>query len=260
LPLIPSAKISQEFSESIIKEIELFHRAVLREIKQAFSGTAYAMDANVASDSRIRLNKLRMDWNSRFNELAKSSVGKMIEKVKKNSTVTINMSLRTISKEFEIDTSFSDQRLQDVIIASTQEAANLIKLIPEKYLAEVQGAVMRSITSGQGMKDLVPFLTKKYQGDIKWARHVALDQTRKAYTSINRVRLNKAGVESFIWRHTGGSAHPRKDHIALSGKEFRYDDPPIIDNRSGEKGFPSQLPFCRCLEIPVFSFLKSESK
>ena len=106
--------------------------------------------------------------------------------------------------DFQIDTSFSDARLEEVIKASTQEAANLIKSIPVNYINEVQGQVMRSITTGQGLKDLVPYLTKKYHGNVRKAKNVALDQTRKAYQSINTSRLKSLGVKKFIWVHSGG--------------------------------------------------------
>jgi SPP1 gp7 family putative phage head morphogenesis protein len=259
-PLRPAVTISDDYAKTIVSEIELFYRDVLREVKAAFreGNPLHAMDATNTYEARTRLNKLNDKWASRFNDLAKTATGRMIERIKKNSTVTINMSLRTVAKDFEIDTSFSDDRMRDVIAASTQEAANLIKLIPEKFLGEVQGQVMRSITSGQGLKDLVPYMTKRYNGDIKWARHVALDQTRKAYTNITTIALRKAGAESFIWIHTGGSAHPRQEHIAMSGKEYRYDDPPVIDKRTGEKGLPSVAPFCRCIAKPVFTWSKTE--
>ena len=40
------------------------------------------------------------------------------------------------------------------------ENVGLIKSIPAQYLNGVQGAVMRSITTGNGMQDLVPYLQK----------------------------------------------------------------------------------------------------
>ena len=256
--LIPSVSISNDFAKSIEKMIDEFHRDIAREIKAAFKAAnpEYAMDGSFTFEARKRINALKEKWQERFNELAKSAVDRMIRRIDKNSSVSLNLSLKNLSDSISIDTTFSDARLADVIQASTQEAAQLIKRIPAKYLDEVQGQVMRSITSGNGMKDLVPYLTKKYKGDIKWARHVALDQTRKAYTSINTVRLQNMGVEEFKWVHTGGSAHPRKEHIALSGKIFRYDDPPVIDPRTGERGLPSVAPFCRCIAIPVIKLVK----
>jgi len=166
------------------------------------------------------------------------------------------MSLKEISEDFKIDMSFTNYMIDDVIKASTQEAANLIKVIPQKYLAEVQGQVMRSITTGKGLQDLVPYMTKKYHGNVRQAKLTALDQTRKAYQSINTSRLKSLGVKKFIWVHSGGGKEPRIDHIKMSGNEYSFDKPPIIGVMYGSevRGLPGDLPNCRCICKPVINF------
>ena len=115
---------------------------------------------------------------------------------------------------------------------------------------------MRSITTGKGMEDLVPFLNKKYRGNIRHERLVALDQTRKAYQSINTVRLKAMGVKKFIWVHSGGGKEPRIDHIKMSGNEYSFDNPPVIGIMYGNevRGLPGDLPNCRCICKPVINF------
>lgn len=255
--LRPAASIWEDFGEAVATEIRAMARATLKEMRAAFSETTFhgaAQDASPVSQARIRLSQLSDTWQKRFNELAKKAVARMIHRIEKNAQVTLATSLQEVAKHIEIDTRQSDARLQEIISASTQEAAQLIKRIPEQYLTAVQGAVMRSITTGNGMADLVPFLEEKYQGDIKWARHVAMDQTRKAYASISQHKLRKLGCESYIWVHSGGSRYPRKDHEEMDGNQYRWDDPPIIDERTGERGTPGQAIFCRCIAKPVFSF------
>lgn len=259
-PLRLAENIGEDFGKAIEAEITLFWNDIVREMKRAFRGTSYdvGMDASITSDARTRLNALREKWQVRFNDLARTAVNRMIERVDKNSLVTLNQSLKDVAEGLKISTAYSDQRLKDVIQASTQEAAQLIKRIPEQYLDQVQGEVMRSITSGRGMQDLVPFFTKKYEGDVKWARHVAMDQMRKARASIDQVRLQKFGCEEYTWRHSGGSRYPRKEHIAMSGNVYRWDDPPVIDSRSGERGHPGTAVFCRCFAVPRFNFAKGQ--
>lgn len=244
--LRPAVSIYIDFGKEIAEEMARMYRDTRRELEGAFeAGPLHtAMDDGITSQARIRINALMEKWNRRFNRLAKKSVRKMIARTLRNSAVTVNMSLKEVGKGLEIDTTATNERLQQVIHASTEEASMLIKRIPQQFLTEVQGQVMRSITSGQGIKDLVPYLTKKYEGDVRWARHVAMDQTRKAYASMNQSRLQAVGCESYIWVHTGGSRYPRKEHIEMSGTEYRWDDPPVIDKRSGEKGHPGTAPFC----------------
>lgn len=246
--------------ERMAKEIKRDMIAALS--KTGFDGPKYGQDAADGSyQARVRLNALAKKWEPVFGKLATKLSDRLVKRSLKHSAVTLGMSLRQISKDFEVNTRYLDARLKQVINASTQEAANLIKLIPSQYLGDVQGAVMRSITTGHGLKDLVPTLNRLYDGRIKHARMVALDQTRKATMNINAARLQKLGCETFVWVHTGGGVHPRKDHIALSGKEFRFDEPPVIGVMYGEtvRGLPAQMPNCRCVCKPVFNFEKDHA-
>ena len=256
--LRPNAGISADYAKPQVDLIGLMHRDVVRELKKVFKETdfQYAMDASTASQMRILMNSLLVKWQSKFNKMAKRIVDKMIERTIKNSSVTLGMSLKDVSENFKIDTSFRNERIDEVIKASTQEAANLIKVIPQKFIGEVQGQVMRSITTGKGMEDLVPFLTKKYNGNVRHARLTALDQTRKAYQSINTARLKSLGVKKFIWIHSGGGKEPRENHIRMSGNEYSFDNPPVIGVMYGEevRGLPGDLPNCRCICKPVINF------
>ena len=256
--LRPNAGIAADFAKPVENAITAMFKDVRRELEKVFKETNFnsAMDASTASQARIIINALMATWQLKFNDIAKKSVDRMIERTIRNSTVTLGMSLKDLSEDFKIDTSFRNEQLSEVIKASTQEAANLIKVIPQRFINEVQGQVMRSITTGKGMEDLVPFLTKKYKGNIRRARLTALDQTRKAYQSINTSRLKTLGVKSFIWIHSGGGKEPRIEHIRMSGNEYSFDNPPVIGVMYGEevRGLPGDLPNCRCICKPVIKF------
>lgn len=262
--LTPNAGIALDYEKAIVDLIGLMARDIKREMTIVFSDVAMdslsdnAMDGlSITPQVRIKLNALLDKWVVRFNELSKRATKRMIWRTDRNSDVTLGMSLKEISKDLELDMSKPSQRLKDVIQASTEEAANLIKLIPQKYLADVQGQVMRSITSGNGLQDLVPYLTKQYKGNVNHARLVARDQTRKAYNNIQAAKLQDLGAESFIWVHHA-SKHPRERHVDLDGKEFRFDDLPFIGKMYGidVHGIPGQLPNCRCTQKPVFNWMK----
>ena len=44
----------------------------------------------------------------------------------------------------------------------------------------------------------------------------------------------------------------RDEHKKLNGTIHRYDNPPIIDERTGTKGMPGEFYNCRCTFIPIF--------
>lgn len=257
--LHPNAAIQQEYVQAVLTLVRRMADDVKRQMRAVFDGQALdgaAMDESVSSQARIALNGLMDRYETLFSRVAKRATKRMLDRTLKNSAVTLNLSLREASKGLVVKTDFMTDRLQDVVKASTEEAVGLIKLIPTKYLTEVQGQVMRSITSGQGLKDLVPYLNAKYDGNVRHARNVAMDQTRKAYQAVNTERLKKIGVRQFQWVHVGGSTNPRERHLELNGEIFEYDKPPEIGEMYGKKvyGLPAQLPFCRCVARPILNF------
>lgn len=199
-----------------------------------------------------KLGQMLDRWAAIFEEGAKVIASKMVASTIKRSDMELPKSLKTVSLDLTLKPTPAFNVYMD---AATQEAAALIKRVPGEFIPNVQQDVMRSITQGKGLQDLVRDLDKREVKVKNWSKNVARDQTRKAYATVNRVRLQEAGVRKFKWIHSGGSNEPRPHHIkrwpsGLNGGIFSFDDPPIIDPRTGERGLPGQLPFCGCTFAP----------
>lgn len=229
-----------------------------REVRRLFQTDAasaqFGQDATISSQSRILLNALTAKFNDLFAKRAKDLAEQMVDGSAKASASSLHSSLEKLSGGLSLKTKISNPNLSNIYKASVAENVGLIKSIPQQYLQRVEGAVMRSITSGNGLQDLVPAL-QQYEGQThRRARNIALDQTRKTYNAINRGRMEAIGIKKFQWHHSGGGAHPREDHIEKDGRIYRFDDPPVIDPRTGERGIPGQAINCRCTMSPVFDF------
>lgn len=276
--LNPSAAIQEQFQKELEKLTSQMTREVTKELRALFrSPAAQTLDAaeekllekngrpiataaatgSIASQSRILINKLINRFTRLFNDRAQTLAERMVERTLKNSALTLKASLKVATGQ-SISTDFMTKTLSEVTKASVESATGLIKRIPAEYMSKVQNAVMRSITTTEGSGALMKELGK-YNHEIKnWAFNTARDQTTKAYNNINRERMIAVGVEEFEWVHSGGGSNPREYHKHfLNGKVFRFDDPPVIDLRTKEKGFPGQLPNCRCKQRPILRFNES---
>ena len=93
---------------------------------------------------------------------------------------------------------------------------------------------------------------RRYRKDLQGA-----GAPRKAFAS--KAALLAAGSEEYIWcideKDLRGT---RTDHIRLNGKRFRWDDPPVVNVRTGERGHPGMDKHCNCYAKPVPSDSKSE--
>jgi SPP1 gp7 family putative phage head morphogenesis protein len=238
----------------------------IREVKRLFETHAMdgtmmaAMDAsNIASQARIVTNRLTAKFESLFGKKAKLLAERMVAAADKNSKSALHMSLKELSGGLSLKTDLMNARLRTITTATVAENVGLIKSIPAEFMTQVQGDVLRGITTGKGLEDIVPAL-EKYEGvTLRRARNIALDQTRKAYNNVNKGRMQAIGVKKFQWVHSGGGQHPRELHLELDGNVYSFDELPIIDERTGERGIPGQAINCKCTMIPVIEFDTGET-
>ena len=156
----------------------------------------------------------------------------------------------------DIASSTDTPEMREVLTAAVIENTSLIRTIPAKFLDRVAGAMTRAMQAGATVKALSNALNKYGEVSLRHATRIALDQTFKTFTAINLRKFQAAGIEKFEWVHTGLSKEPRPHHITeaprgLNHGVFDLDDPPIIDPRTGETGYPGQLPYCRCVMCAV---------
>ena len=145
----------------------------------------------------------------------------------------------------------------DVIQASIEENVSLIRSISSKYFADITGQIMRFIGSGSSYSEFSDYLKTLGAKTERRAELIAQDQTRKAFSTINLHRMADAGISKFRWIHTNSGAQPREYHQkVLNGQVFDIENPPIIEPTKGIRGYPAQLPFCRCVMAPVIELDK----
>lgn len=258
-----SVSIGARMSDKLLKHIVMMTRITEREIRHLFEADNYAgsygMDANIGSQARILMNSLSDRFEAMFASIANPVTDDMIDQVDGNSAATLKSSLREIGAEMTFKTDIMTAELRETIAASAAESVALIKRVPAKYLDQITGGVMRAITSGNGLADIVPLLEKQKVEVRNWAQNVALDQTRKVYNGLNEGRMAALGMDEYEWIHSGGSNHPRDYHRdILNGKICSLKNPPIIQKAKGKqkevRGKPGDLPFCRCTMRPIVSF------
>jgi SPP1 gp7 family putative phage head morphogenesis protein len=248
------ARQLRKLSREMTKEC----RKVLKEIYSRGS-EGISFDESLSSQARIALNQLMQKYGDKFSDRAKKLAQSLIKKTDRYSNGQVKQALNDMlgdkAKNFSFSGSAISAEKADTLKALLFENVSLIKSIPNEYFKQITGAVARSIENGNGISWLASEIKKYGYSTERRAQLIAQDQTRKAYNSINLRNFQEAGIRKFKWLHSGGAAHPREYHRAvLNGHVYDMDDPPVIDPKTGEKGFPGQLPYCRCVMCAVLSF------
>ena len=129
-------------------------------------------------------------------------------------------------------------------------AANvqLIQSLPQRLLADVDDLL--TTFDGASVADLAEALRERFTVDDARAALIARDQTLKLNGQLQRAEQESVGCISYLWS-SSKDERVRDGHSALDGLEFRWSDPPVVDERTGRREHPGQDFQCRCVAIPV---------
>lgn len=126
----------------------------------------------------------------------------------------------------------------------------------EEEIPKLRAQVQAHAFSGGRYGDLVKTIQKSYETTAKKAKFLARQETNLLMAKYKETRYTKAGVMEYRWGCVIGTpSHPvRPDHRALQGQIFRWDDPPITDQKTKARNNPGQDYNCRCFAKPIVRF------
>ena len=205
------------------------------------------MDASLSSQVRILLSRLGGKWAKRFASAAGDLADRFTNSVSGFSKKNLESSLDELTG-VAIKPPTVTGELEERLKAATAYNVSLIKSIPEQFHDKIQGSVMRSLSGGEGLKGIYDDIVKTGTVTHKRAKFIAEDQTRKLTTAFHTERLKSVGIQKVRW------AEPREVHLRVEGQVFDLDDPPIIDERTGQRGWGGEVPNCKCTVVPVIEF------
>ncbi|CAN7375865.1 minor capsid protein [Bradyrhizobium sp. LjRoot220] len=206
-----------------------------------------AQDRNPAQELRAALRKLAKQWQDNFDEAAP----KLADYFAKAVQLRSDAALRKILRDGGISVKFKMTRtMQDVMDATINEQVNLIKSIPQQYLTQVEGMVMRSVQTGRDMGTLAKGLQEQFGVTKRRAANIARSQTNIATSAMTAARQHSQGITEGDWIHSGAGKHPRPTHVAMNGKRFNLRKG-MYDSAVGRFVMPGVEPGCRCIWRPV---------
>ena len=148
-----------------------------------------------------------------------------------------------------------------------RENASLIRTIPHLDIVKAEQKILGYFRLKITREQLARYFYNVANGaiSIDRARFIADDQIAKATERMLVEKWRKNGITMVRWVHSGLS-EPRPYHRTkwngksglydrrpngLDGFIFPIDHPPVINLSTGERGYPGQLPNCRCHLEPV---------
>jgi len=106
------------------------------------------------------------------------------------------------------------------------------------------------LENGYRSEVLQEYLTKSFNVNKAKAKFLARQESSLLMTSYTEARYQSEGIREFIWSSSGDS-RVRPEHKLLNGKKFSFNNLPVIDSKTGERGLPGHAFGCRCRMKPV---------
>ena len=137
----------------------------------------------------------------------------------------------------------------------------LIKTIPSDYFPKIAYRVLGYFDFRYTKTEIEKFLVEQCGVSRARAKLIASDQLAKAEQLLKVAKWKKRGVNRVMWCHSIRQEEPRVYHVikwdgvsglsdgkpnGLNGYTFDLDHPPVIDLKTGERGFPGRLVSCHC--------------
>jgi len=256
-PVTPSIAIEIAYRKKLSKLVDEMHASTVYWIRASYRANEAAI-VSLAMDDVLPTNalkraiaRLRKRWLRAFAEAAPKLADFFATAANQRSDDVLAKILR--------DGGFSvrwqmTQAMKDVVQATTAENVGLIKSIPEKYLGQVEGMVMRSISAGRDMGTLAKGLQKEFGVTKNRAALIARDQNNKATANMSRVRSLELGIKQAIWRHSGAGKekYRRPTHVKAGRDRIIYDIAKGWFDPHEKKWIqPGELIGCKCVGIPL---------
>ena len=120
-----------------------------------------------------------------------------------------------------------------------------------EFVAKVTFFIGQSIFD-KGDSNILKKVVDAASKAIKQAVMVSNDQLHKLNQHNVVQYMMEHNIYKFIWEHTNSSERFREYHkYVLDGETFDIRNPPVIDPKTGVRGFPGDLAFCKCAIVPI---------
>lgn len=256
-PIRPNLGIQAAYRKKLYALIDEMHHSLVYWLSAAYKANTpeMASDASPARELQKVMKKLSKRWLKNFDEASKNLADYFSTAVADRADGALEAILKKsgFSVEFKMTA-----EMNDVMQATIGEQVGLIKSIAQHHLSEVEGLVMRSVSTGRDLKFLTDELQKHYQITRRRAAFIARSQNNMATATITRVRQKSLGATQAIWVHSGGGKEPRHSHVK-AGREgliYEIDKGAYLEGNGGkyEWVWPGTAINCRCVAktiIPI---------
>lgn len=261
-PPLPPTAIERRFRTAILKAVRRLG-ALIREktapalsrLDSADGATGVRLDAFNASEFDAALDAASAAWLKEFPfaKLLEFSYDAAEDASLHQRRQFVSQVKAVLGVNVDTVEVWAPQKLVD----ASQTSADLIVTLARDGVESVRAHALNAIATGARHETVAKLLEKRLGVTESHAKLLARDQISKIVSDFEQERQTRAGITRYEWR-TLNDGRVRERHEELRGKIFSWDDPPIINEKTGERGHPGDDYQCRCYASPIFEDLDED--
>lgn len=229
--ILPSS-IQTAINEAIIDSISLSN-SINNVLQQAVSSKVFEETFE------------RLEFNKTYKAILKDTISQIDE---------IVSSVKN-SNNIDIPVNFNEEEQNQIAREYTDNLKLTIKDFTGKQIKELREMVIKNTNAGYRAEKLAEEIQSKFNVSKSKAQFLATQETKLLMVRYSALKFTEGGViEEFKWGHSF-SRVPDEYHKTLYDNIYRFDNLPIIDERTQQRGLPAERFNCECRIIPVIKEL-----
>lgn len=249
---------AEKFSNAVAKELEdlgaryksggyfLEGYKIPVEIQQSISLAAIKNTAKLAAINGV-LSQVEQNINEFVNGLLLDNlVEGLVTDLQKDISETLEQKKIPV-----IDATLSPKQAETIAKEYALNMQYWVKNWTEKEI-KIMRQEIQEMGIGTSPKSISKYFQNRWGIAQRKADFLARNETRILTNTYKAAKYQESGFTHFRWV-TNMDGRERKLHAEHNNKVYQFDDPPVIDERTGQKGLPGQTYNCRCNLIPVIN-------
>ena len=183
---------------------------------------------------------LLQEFKTKFKEIYYNIIENVIKQNKQNLT----------AEGIAIKLKFDDVILEQIASEYTNNLQLYINTFTQEQITQLRQIVSNNVDRGLRKENLIQEIQERFDVSKSKAKFLARQETSLLTANIQKQNMLRAGIEYYVW-DSSRDRKVRPDHAVLNGKIFRFDNPPIVNQKTGARANAGEDFACRCVSRPL---------
>jgi len=170
-----------------------------------------------------------------------------------NSLTLMNEDLDHTLKSINIPMKLTVDMKGKIAAAWGENLKLYIKNWTGENIIKLREEVLKNAARGQRAGNLVNLIQANYGVSKSKAKFLARQETSLLMSAFREERYKDGGINKYRWAGVMDERE-RPDHKLLENKIFTWDNPPVVDRKTGRRAHPGEDFNCRCIAVPLLEF------